>query len=766
VPRSPDDSSETLATDDDYLAAWSAANRLLESGKSWSGHERNCAFLSCPIPRSDPRFANVSASSGLDFLDDGRGLAVVDWDHDGDLDLWLSNRTAPRLRFMRNDIRSPSPFVALRLTGTTCNRDAIGARVELKLSEPTQGRLVQTLSAGDAFLSQSSKWIHFGLGAGRIRQVMVRWPGGKTESFTGLTAGRRFELVQGKGRAVEWRPPKRALALTPSNQEPVESVPSSYALIPMRFPLPVLPFSEYERATHQVIQTNAQPLLVNFWASWCTPCVAELKELIERKRDLQAAGLDVLSLSVDGMGADDTTDPATAHAQAQDLLDRLGYPFQHGMATRELLEKLQLVESLLFDRTTFAVPVSLLLDRNGRLAAIYRGRVSVERLLHDVENLTATPNERRNQAVPFQGTWVDVPGEIDLSQAAGQFFDRYPLDTLMYMELALKQQERMGDSVSDENRKQVDRLRTDVHRRMALEFKQSGRLDDAIEQCRKSLSIEPRQATLQLLLGNLLSDTGKPEEAIAAYEVAQRIDPALTEAQFGLGLAHGQLGHFEQAAAWFEKVISARENDARAHFNLGTAWEQLSRLAEAIESYRQAVTLDPDLADAHNKLSMALARGGQYDEAITHLTEFLRLRPGAFDWHYALGRLLIQADRGAEALEPFAQAERLKPDWVPPLNAQAWILATHPDPSIRDEEKALQLAERVAALTEHRNAEILDTLAAAYAAVGQYDRAVNAAQQAIKLAADIPELADQVRARLKSYQQEKPYREGEAKHQE
>ena len=757
MPRSQEESAGTLVGRD-YQAAWRATNELLQTGKSWSGHERNCALLSCPQPDSDPRFANVSASSGLDLVDDGRGLAVVDWDHDGDLDLWLSNRTAPRLRFMRNQIPSSSRFLSLRLRGTTCNRDAIGARVEVQLSESTQPKLIQTLCAGDGFLSQSSKWIHFGLGSGRIQQVQVQWPGGPAESFSGMTEGRRYELVQGSGQAVKWHSPRRSLVLKPSTQEPAESVPNSQALIPMRFPLPELPFRDFDQNTNRPIKTNGRPLLVNFWASWCTPCVAELQELMDRERDLQATRLDVLALSVDGMSEEDTTDPI----EAASLLDQMGYSFQRGMATTELLDKVRLVESLLFERTTFAVPMSLLLDGDGQLAAVYRGRVSVDRLLDDVNNLTASPDERRNQAVPFAGKWVDPPGEIDLSQAAGTFYERYPQDTLTYVDLALKQQAAMGNSATGATSGQAGLVRADIHGKMAIDFAQSGRLEDAIEQCRKSLSIEPRQATLQLLLGNLLNDTGKPEQAIAPFELALQIDPALTDAQFGLGLAHGQLGHFEQAADWFEKVASARKNDAQAHFNLGTAKEQLGQLADAIESYRLAVTVDPDLADAQNKLSMALAQSGQYDEAITHLQEFLRLRPVANDWHYTLGRLLLQADRVSEALKQFEHTERLKPEWFPPLNAHAWILATHPDPSIRDGEKALQLAERAAALTKHRNAEILDTLAAAYAAVGQYGHAIATTRQAIKLAKDIPQLADQLRDRLKLYEQGMPYRDEEA----
>ena len=69
----------------------------------------------------------------MDFPDDGRAISVTDWDNDGDLDLWITNRTAPRLRLMRNDTKEVNSFISLRLRGNgkTVNKDAIGARVEI-----------------------------------------------------------------------------------------------------------------------------------------------------------------------------------------------------------------------------------------------------------------------------------------------------------------------------------------------------------------------------------------------------------------------------------------------------------------------------------------------------------------------------------------------------------------------------------------------------------------------------------------------------------
>ena len=82
-----------------YRLGWNALNRLLQQDRSFSGHERNCAFLNS----GNGQFVDVSAASGLDFADDGRAVGLVDWDFDGDIDFWIANRSAPQLRFLRND---------------------------------------------------------------------------------------------------------------------------------------------------------------------------------------------------------------------------------------------------------------------------------------------------------------------------------------------------------------------------------------------------------------------------------------------------------------------------------------------------------------------------------------------------------------------------------------------------------------------------------------------------------------------------------------
>src|SRR6185295_11439148 len=137
--------------------AWRSLYRSLLDGQSWSGHERaTVRFQLRPDRRGKAAagadFADASFAGGLDVTEDGRTVVAVDWDADGDPDLWLGNRSGPRLRFLRNDAAT-GHSVSLRLRGTSANRDAVGSWVELHAGRLSQQRAVV---AGDGYLSQSS----------------------------------------------------------------------------------------------------------------------------------------------------------------------------------------------------------------------------------------------------------------------------------------------------------------------------------------------------------------------------------------------------------------------------------------------------------------------------------------------------------------------------------------------------------------------------------------------------------------------------------
>ena len=283
-----------------YEKGWVAIHRMMREGLSWSGHERNTCFLNIGGTRA---FADVSYASGLDFDGDGRAVVSVDWDQDGDLDLWLASRTAPRVRLLRNELVSPNGFVAFQLRGSGPNTGAIGARVELELRAASgPRRRIAGLRAGDGYLSQSSKWVHFGLEQGAdIEAVNVRWPAGELERFTEVESGGRYRLVQGSGRAEEL-PARDGVRLTPGAGRAEPESARARIVLAARPPVVGLSWLSDTGSTH-ALAPRSGALLVNLWASWCAPCIVDLEQLTTAESDLAPLGLELLALSVDDPAA-------------------------------------------------------------------------------------------------------------------------------------------------------------------------------------------------------------------------------------------------------------------------------------------------------------------------------------------------------------------------------------------------------------------------------------------------------------------------------
>ncbi len=143
-------------------------------------------------------FRDVAPAAGSGFAQPrvGRGLAYGDFDRDGDLDLLVTTNNGPALLF-RNDLLAGHRSIRIALVGTKSNRDAVGATVQAFYGGELQTRVVKT---GSSYLSQSELPVTFGLGRrDRVDRVVVTWPSGRTDEFKNVTAGRRYQCVEGQG---------------------------------------------------------------------------------------------------------------------------------------------------------------------------------------------------------------------------------------------------------------------------------------------------------------------------------------------------------------------------------------------------------------------------------------------------------------------------------------------------------------------------------------------------------------------------------------
>jgi spermidine synthase len=182
---------------------------------------------------------------------------------------------------------------------------------------------------------------------------------------------------------------------------------------------------------------------------------------------------------------------------------------------------------------------------------------------------------------------------------------------------------------------------------------------------------------------------------------------------------------------------------------------------EAIVHFQTALQIEPKNAEAQCDLGAALFRKGNIDEAIAHFQKALAIKPGFAEAHINLGSAFVKKGEVVEAINHFQKALEIEPDNVEALNDLAWLLATSPQASVRNGNRAVELALRANQITGGENPMILSTLAAAYAGAGQFGDAQQSARKAVEQAAAAgrPGLVEELTRELKLYEAGLPYQE-------
>jgi tetratricopeptide (TPR) repeat protein len=183
-------------------------------------------------------------------------------------------------------------------------------------------------------------------------------------------------------------------------------------------------------------------------------------------------------------------------------------------------------------------------------------------------------------------------------------------------------------------------------------------------------------------------------------------------------------GHiYRDAETIWRDTLAKNSGCWMADTNLGNLLQNSGRITEAEEYYHKALAIKPDYAMAHNDLAVALIAAGKPETAMGELEEALRI----------------------------------KPDLMEAQDNLAWLLATLPPSQGGDSIRAVPLARQLCQRTGYRVAAYLNTLAAAYAAAGQFSNAVDSAQMALSRAHSAGQLtlASEIETRLESYRNQR-----------
>jgi len=222
--------------------------------------------------------------------------------------------------------------------------------------------------------------------------------------------------------------------------------------------------------------------------------------------------------------------------------------------------------------------------------------------------------------------------------------------------------------------------------------------------------------------------------------------------------------------------------------------EEKKKPDQALQLWKKAVALDPGNEKAQNGLAVSLYLHGDVEGAFQHLREALRINPLSVQDHFVLGKFMLDQGhpeqalpeleaattirshfepgeealardyemlgKSSEALLHWRKAQLIDPISVTAMIGTAWLLATAPDVSSRNGAEAVRLAEKAMNVLPN-NAEVLDTLSAAYAEQGQFSRASSTEAHALELAeaqASEP-LTAAIRVHQALFAKQKPFRE-------
>ena len=615
-----------------YEGAWEAINRLIRSGGSWSGFERSCFFAGLGAKG----FVNQSAASGLDYPEDGRGLAVWDYDGDGDPDLLVKNRNGPQVRILRNDSGNAWHRLKVRLEGRKSNRQAVGARVVLRHGGASR---VKELRAGSGFLSQNSPELFFGLGSSKkADRLEVYWPSGLQQTFLDVPAGGevviregeekyiRRAFQQGKGRVP-------AAVVRPAAPPAVDKGRRAWLLDPV--PLPPVKISDIEGVPVPSGPFSGAPFVLNLWTPECSSCLQELGEW-SRLRVGGESSLPVLAIT------------SSSHRESKrvaDIARKAGFPIAF-TSPEDLLAIAVLVEEVVRWPRQLRLPCTLLLDSSGKLVRLYEGRVSWAQLRSDAASIPADAPGRLAKGLPFAGTYY----------ASDWYRNEFQLG-VSYLEAGmagygLKAFERTLRRRPGE---------TEALYNIGLIHLQAGDLEPARKVFEQALESQPDFVDAAANLGVVFARQGSLREAYAVFTRVLELRPGHIEVLMNTGNIEMTVGFTERAVRRFEEVIRLEPGLVAAYKRLGSVYRAAGDLDRTRKVYEKAVEINPADPELWSNLGVILAEQGRYREARKMCEKSVELSPGYAAGYNNLGLILQALDDTGGAIKAFSRSVALDP---------------------------------------------------------------------------------------------------------
>jgi tetratricopeptide (TPR) repeat protein len=238
------------------------------------------------------------------------------------------------------------------------------------------------------------------------------------------------------------------------------------------------------------------------------------------------------------------------------------------------------------------------------------------------------------------------------------------------------------------------------------------------------------------------------------------------DTNLGRGIAAELDQDYKEAVKWLTRAIEQEHEEvirlALARRFRGLAYKHLGRRDAALNDFLEVIRIQPKLDLGYYDAGVIYNLTNRYQEAVDAMTRAIDLR------HDDFGLARRRSERGnayfhlgqfKRAQDDFVAAVRIGPRDPDVLNNAAWFRATCPDPAFRNGKEAVELASRACQADKWKDADQIDTLAAAYAEAGNFAEAERYQLKALSLLSADEALRPKFQARLKQYRAKQPVRQ-------
>jgi tetratricopeptide (TPR) repeat protein len=285
-----------------------------------------------------------------------------------------------------------------------------------------------------------------------------------------------------------------------------------------------------------------------------------------------------------------------------------------------------------------------------------------------------------------------------------------------------------------------------------------GEFSKAMADANESIRLNPRYYGGYLERGIVYRRTGSLDKAINDYDMTIRLKPNYDWAYYDRAIAYGLKGDYEQSIRDSTEAIRLNPNEADFYNNRAVSYQSIGKLDKALADYDTAIRLAPKELINYCGRANVFEEKGQLDKASADYDQVTRLNPRYAPSYGFRGFAHFAKGNYKAAAFDFEKAIQLSPGDYDALVRLAWFQATCPEDSLRNGKEALEKSRRACELTNWNSNAAVDTLAAAYAEIGDFEKAIKYETQALNMKGVYATRRKEMQERLELYRQHKPYR--------